>query len=295
VSEVPSAASISRRNQKDSVHRTAAQVANTWLGDHAARVGLAARSVVYVIFGYLVARIALGALGDPGTSEHADVPGVAQALASQTGGAIIVFLLGLGLLLFAGFSALDAILHHEHEHPDAKRWFDQAISVWTMLVYAGFGGYCLVTAIGNTATSAQQSDQRPVEWSARVLRWPLGVVWLFLLGAILAVTAVVLLAQAVRQSFRGQLNERRLRGLPRPIMLTLGTVGYVGRAALFGIVAFFVLKATFTEDPNHGEGVDGSVRILAASTAGPALLWVLALTLCCYGVYLGMEGRYRRV
>jgi hypothetical protein len=164
-----------------------------------------------------------------------------------------------------------------------------------MLVYTAFGCYCVLTALGTTSGSARQSDERPKEWSARVLRWPLGPVWLFVLGAVLAVAAVVLVVQAVRRSFAAQLEGQRLRGRMRPVTLALGSTGYVGRAGLFALVGWFVLKATFTEDPNHGEGVDGSLRILAATSYGPALLWLLAAALCCYGVYMALEARYRRV
>jgi hypothetical protein len=208
---------------------------------------------------------------------------------------VVVFVLGLGLLLFAGFSVLDALLHHNREHPDAERWGNRALSLWTVLVYTAFAAYCLATAFGATSDNAARNDQRPTEWSARVLRWPLGPVWLFLAGTVLLVSAVVLVIQATRRSFCGQLNLRRLRGRTRHVTLILGTVGYLGRAGLFAMVGWFVVRAAVTEDPNHGEGVDGSIRILAASGYGPPVLGVLAAALACYAVYLAMEARYRRV
>jgi hypothetical protein len=297
VIEVPDVASIGGPviHSGAVLRRAAARVAHTWAGDRAARFGLAARSVVYLILAYLVVRISLGALGEPTTSRTADGPGVAQAVAAQTGGRVVVFVLGIGLLLFALFSALDALLHHNRERPEAKRWANRALSVWTVLVYLAFGAYCLATAFGATSDNATRNDQRSTEWSARVLRWPLGQVWLFLLGAVLLVSAAVLLVEAARRSFCGQLDMRRLRGRIRPVTIALGTTGYVGRAALFGIVGGFVVNAAITEDPHHGTGVDGSIRILAATGYGAALLAALAAALACYGVYMALEAVYRRV
>jgi hypothetical protein len=283
------------RQTGDAAHRVAAQVANSEGGDRAARVGLGARTVVYVLLGYLVARIALGALGQPGSSRPATAQGAAQAIAAQTGGRVVVFVLAVCLLLFAFFSVIDALLHHNREREDWKRWALRALSWWTVLVYTAFSVYCLVTAFGNTKQNKGQSDKQPTEWSARVLRWPLGQVWLFVGGLIALTTAVVLTIMAFRRSFAGELERHKMSVRAYRAAIVLGITGYLGRATLFSLVGWFVCKAAITEDPNHGEGVDGSLRILAASTFGPVLLWLIAVTLVAYGVYLAFEARYRRV
>jgi hypothetical protein len=72
-------------------------------------------------------------------------------------------------------------------------------------------------------------------------------------------------------------------------------VGYFGRAVLFAIVGGCVLSAAVENDPEHGQGVDGSLRILAGSTAGDALLWALVAMLLTYAAYLFVEARYRKV
>jgi hypothetical protein len=79
------------------------------------------------------------------------------------------------------------------------------------------------------------------------------------------------------------------------LAVTLGTIGYLGRAGLFAIVGWFVLSAAIENDPDKGQGVDGSVRRFADSAAGPYLLWVLAAALTAYGLYTFMEARYRKV
>jgi hypothetical protein len=56
-----------------------------------------------------------------------------------------------------------------------------------------------------------------------------------------------------------------------------------------------VLSAAVENDPRHGQGVDGSLRILADSTAGTVVLWLLTATLLAYGLYMFIETRYRYV
>lgn len=265
--------------------------------EHALRAGLVARAVVYLLVAYLVVRIAFGILGGPGTSAAASGPGVAQAIARRSGGHVALFVLAVGLLLYAAFSAVDALTHHDREAPAAKRWGDRALSAWGVVVYGVFSGYCFNTVAsarpsGHSSTQSQQQDE---QWSARVLRWPGGQVWLALLGAVLLAIAAFLLSRAIRRSFRPRLERTRMGTRVWGLTVALGTAGYGGRALLFGIVGWFVMSAAVEDDPQHGQGVDGSVRLLAAAPAGPPVLCVLAAGLVLYGGYLVLEARYRHV
>src|SRR4051794_4697819 len=102
------------------VRRASRELADTPWVDRAARVGLAVRGVVFLVGAYLVARIASGALGGSSTDKAASGSGVAQAVADQSGGTVLVFLLGVGLALYAMFCLLDAVLHHEQHGSDTK-------------------------------------------------------------------------------------------------------------------------------------------------------------------------------
>jgi uncharacterized protein DUF1206 len=259
-------------------------------------MGLAARGIVYVVLGYLVARIALGALGAGQTSNPADGPGVAQAVARQGGGRIVLAVLGVGLVLYAGFSAVDAILHHDDETPAAKRWGDRLLSAWGVVLYLLFAGYCFKTvASGNSGQSSAKTDQQHTQWSATVLRWPVGWLWLGLFGAILLAIAAFLVSRACRRSFAPRLHRRKMSHRVWLVAMALGAIGYLGRAALFGLVGWFILRAAIENNPSQGQGVDGAVRLFASSAAGPYLLWVLAAMLVAYAAYLFVEARYRRV
>ncbi|MGN6605880.1 MAG: DUF1206 domain-containing protein [Jatrophihabitans sp.] len=272
-----------------------AAVARSTAGEQGARVGLAARCLVYVVLGYLVARIAGGALGPAKNDQPASGPGVAQAVAQQTGGHIVVFVLGVGLVLFGLFSVLDAVLHHDHEDTALSRWTNRVVSLWTAVLYAALGAYCVVTAFAGGTQSASKENRTQTQWSAHVLRWPGGQVWLFLAGATPIVIAGFLVSRAVRQQFREQLDEHRMSPRAKRITFVLGTIGYLGRAGLFALVGGVVVAAAIEDDPQHGKGVDGGARLLAGNPWGSAGLWLLALTLACYGVYLGLESRYRRI
>ena len=279
------------------VHDTAQAIAASRWGDRAARVGLGARALVYLVLAYLVARIALGALGHATSHKAASGSGIAQAIAAQPGGRVALCVLAVGLLLYALFSLLDAILHHDDESPAARRWGDRALSAWGLVVYGAFSAYSFMTAFsrqGGTKSAAQQ-DRQDAQWSARVLRWPAGRLWLGLLGVVLVVIALFLISRAARRSFRPRLDRQAMSRRAWRAALITGTIGYLGRAALFATVGGCILRAAAENDPQSGQGVDGSIRILADSPAGPALLGLLAAALATYGCYMGIESRYRHV
>lgn len=268
----------------------------TWV-DRAARSGLAVRGIVFLILAYLVARIASGALGGSSTQKPASGTGVAQAVAAQTGGRVVLAVLGVGLAGYALFSLIDAILHHNAESSDVKRWGERVAAGWGAVVYAAFGAYCLYVAASGTkhGSSSQQEDARQSQWSARVLRWPAGWLLLGIVGFAVLAIAVGVAVQGVRRSFRDNLDERAMSPTVHRTVLGLGTVGCLGRAALFAIVGWFVAGAAIEDDPSHGQGFDGSARRLADDPAGSVLLWAVVVGLVAFGVYLMFEARYRRV
>jgi hypothetical protein len=267
---------------------------NPW-GERALRVGIASRGVVFVVLAYLVARIALGALGDGGTSKAASGPGVAEAIGAQTGGRLVLVLLGVGLLLYAVFSLLEAV--RENDSSNVKRWGKRARSVWQMAVYASFGVLCIVKAasLGGSSGSSSHSNRQQEQWSARVLRWPAGWFWLGLLGVVLFVIAGAQVYGCLRRHFMKDLDQVRMSERMRRAAVAIGVAGHLGRAAAFALVGWFVLQAAIENDPQKGRGVDGSARMLASSSGGPALLWALAVGLALFGIHQFVEARFRRL
>jgi hypothetical protein len=286
------------RGPSDDVREAAGNIAdNTW-GERAARTGIAARGVAFLVLAYLVVRIALGALGEgSSSSKPASGPGVAQAVAAQTAGRVMLFILAVGLLLYALFLALDAVRHHDDEGSAWKRWLARVEPLFGCLLYAVFGVYCVVRAVTNSSAgqNAQQSDRKQTQWSAEVLRWPVGWLWLGALGVVLFVIAAVQLKRGFGRDFLDELKVAQMRSRTRQVGTALGVAGHVGRALMFGIVGWFVLGAAIENDPQKGKGVDGAARMLANSALGPALLSLLAAGLVIFGLYQFVEAKYRKV
>jgi hypothetical protein len=278
------------------LQRLTRRAADETVVDRAARAGLAARGVVFVLLAYLIGRIASGALGTGSTGKSASGTGVAQAVAAQPGGRPVLFVLAIGLLCYALFSLLDALVHHR-ESSDFQRWGNRALSLWGFLLYGVFSGFAFATATSGTgnAGSSQHQDQQQAQLSARILRWPAGWLWLALIALVLFVIAGFLAARGIRRTFRDPLHQEAMSSREWTVATVLGVAGCFGRAALFAITGAFVASAALEDDPSHGQGVNGAARQLANTIPGQALLWAVAVCVLAFGGYLGFEARYRRV
>lgn len=286
----------SAERARGAVEATTAHLASSTWGERSARLGLAARGVVFLLLGYLVARIADGALGPPNQSP-ASLPGIAEALDKQTGGDFALGVLAVGLVLYALFSLIDTVLHHNDESPAAKRWGDRALSAWGFIMYSAFAAYCVDVALTTSSQpeTASYEQRQKTQLSAEILRWPGGVFWLGLLGSLVLIMGIFLVARAARRSFRPRLERDRMSHRAWLIANALGTIGYLGRACLFLIVGGCILVAAVEDDPRYGQGVNGAARVFAGSTPGPVILGLVAAMLLVYGLYLFAETRYRRV
>lgn len=271
-------------------------VDNAWVA-RGLRIGMGARGAAYLVLAYLVARIAFGALGHGGTNKPASGPGIAQALAAQDGGRSVLALLAVGLALYALFSAVDALIHHDGESPAAKRWGDRALSAWGAVVYGAFSAYAFATVRSGASRgdSSEQSRRQHSRWSSEVLRWPGGRVYIGLIAAVLFVIAGFLISRAIRRSFSSRLDRDAMGARTWRFAMVCGTVGCAGRAGIFGLAGGFVMRAAIEDDPHDGQGVDGALRLFAADRAGAYALGMLAAALAGYALYLLVEARFRRI
>jgi Domain of Unknown Function (DUF1206) len=278
------------------VRRASREAADRPWVERALRAGVAVRGVVFLVLAYLLARIASGALGGSSTKASASGSGVAQAIAAQPGGTVMVFLLGVGLACYAVFSALDTILHSDGDS-EAKRWGERIHGAFRTTVYAAFSVYAFYTAFNpqsRSGTSKHQSKEQ-THWSAKVLSWPAGWLWLGALGLGLLIGAVVLAVWAVRRSFLDDLEKQRMGSRAMAVATGTGVAGYLGRAALYASVGWFISEAAIKNNPKDSQGVDGSVRTFADNGVGAAFLYIIAAALVAFAIYMFLEARYRKV
>jgi hypothetical protein len=287
------------RDLGDKTEDAAREVANSRSVDRVARAGLAARAVVYLMVAYLAGRVALGAAGSrrAATRRPASGEGALEAIAAHPGGRLVLCLLAAGFLGYALLCLVQAAFRHQEADNRAERWAKRLFFTGVAVLYLGFFLYTALLVVRPQAgpASAVGSHRQETELTARVLGWPFGQPLVGAVGAVLAACGLGFGYQAVTSNFQDRLKKQQMRPALWRATTVLGTVGSWARAAVLVLVGAFIVAAAATFDPSKARGLDASLRAVAQRPYGPYLLAAITLGLGCYGLYLLLEVRYRKL
>ncbi|WP_423918654.1 DUF1206 domain-containing protein [Frigoribacterium sp. 2-23] len=245
-----------------------------------ARVGFAMNGVIHILIGV----IALGvAFGDGG---EADQGGALGQLASHPGGAVLLWVIVVGLWALGSFQILEAALVRGTERDD---WAERAKAGGKGIAYLAVGFTAFTFARGGSSDSSGQTQSI----SARLLAAPGGVVLLVVLGLAVIAIGAYLVAKGARQKFREDLVVPA--GSAGRTTVALGVVGYVAKGVALGVVGVLFVVAAVTADPSEATGLDGALKSLASLPFGQVVLTAVALGLIAFGVYSFVRARRARL
>lgn len=255
----------------------------------AARIGLIARGVVYVIFGIIAFNLARGdsSSGDPSTK------GALGELAGKSYGAVLLVLLGVGLALYALACAVAAVRGHGGKKPGESDTTDRLADAGRAVVNGSLSAVAFkVLADGRREAGSGSKTEK--QFTARVLDWPGGP--LIVGAAALAVVGWGLwqLKKAYTASFVKGLHFGSISERARRIVIGLGRAGYAARGVVFVLVGWFLIHAALDHQPDDAVGIDGALRRLIDASYGPFALALVGLGVIAFGLWSVAEGWFRR-
>jgi hypothetical protein len=259
-----------------------------WL-EHVAQLGWLAKGIVYTLMGITAAQIAQ--LSRP--SDDASPEGSIGRIADAPAGRLLLAVLCAGLLLYFLWRLMSIAVLRGH---DASTWADR-------LGYAGSGLFYLLLAVvaARAAISGHDpEDSNSVERISRSLMDHPAGRWVLAIGglAVIAVGLYFIIEKGVRRSFvddlQGVGSSSSQRGFGRTLRIA-GVAGWIGRGMVTVLVGYFVVRSAYRFDPDDARGFDRSLRQVAGTTPGTALVWVCAIGLIAYGVFCLLSHRSRRI
>ncbi|MFD3809216.1 DUF1206 domain-containing protein [Streptomyces sp. NPDC058611] len=264
------------------------RVADSRAMEVAARVGLCARGVIYVLVGLLA--VGIGLSGDSGGKE-ADRSGAVRTIAEQPFGRILLWALVVGLAAMALWRLSEAVFGQATAGGDAwtRRLGSLGIAAFYAVICVGVAQTALVGGSGGT----RGGDESSKEYTATVLNWPLGRVLVGVFGAILAIVGVAIVVRSLMRKFEKNLRTDEMSPTTRRVVAGLGIIGGVACGAVAVMTGLFVLLAAVRFDPSQAKGLDETLRSFAATPAGPVLLIAAAVGLLLFGLYSFCEARWR--
>ncbi|MCD9194668.1 DUF1206 domain-containing protein [Streptomyces albireticuli] len=254
----------------------------------AARTGLAARGVIYLLVGTLALRVA-----HLGAGEQADRGGAVQELAEKPFGQVLVWAVGIGMACMALWRLSEAVFGSAG--PDGGKARKRLLSVARFVFYAAVAGSVIAFASGERGSGAGSTDEQSRDVTARALDWPAGQWLVAAAGAAVAAAGVWITVRAVTRAYRDHLDLARMSPAVRTAMDVLGVGGGVCRGLVFTVAGAFAVRAAVVYDPEQAKGLDDTLRTFAGTPAGPWLLTVVAVGLALFGLFSLAMARWRRL
>ena len=266
-----------------SAHGNARQAAASGTLKRGARVGLAARGLVYVLIGLLAAQVASGA------SERADQQGALQKIADQPFGRVLLWLVAVGFAAYGLWRLGEAAWGRRDESDEKKRTVKRVESLASGLFYLLFCATALRFAAGGGGSGRQRS------LTVRLLDAPGGTTLLIVIGVVVVGIGIALAWRGLKTDFERHLNHGSMSAQTYGVVRRLGQGGYLARGVVFSLVGVLVVKAALDHDPEKAGRLDVALHSVAAAPFGTALLYAAAAGLACFGAYSFAEARYRRL
>lgn len=249
-----------------------------------ARLGLAARGVLYVLIGWVTFLVAFGR-----SSQQADQQGALQLLARQSYGLISLWLLFAGFIGYALWRLSEAAYGVTGERQGAGPRLKSLVrgAVYAFIAYLTFR---VISGASGNQTRRQQ------DLTAQVMRHGAGGQLLVgVAGAIIVVAGLALVAEGLRRRFLRHLNTGQMTRRTRRVVELLGVIGTTARGVIFALAGILVIEAAVTYRPAKAGGIDKALQTLRDQPFGQALLVLAALGLLAFGIYGLCEARWRKV
>jgi hypothetical protein len=247
-----------------------------------ARLGLAARGLVWVVLGLLAVQVALG------DSAQADQGGALRAIADRPLGGALLVAVAVGFAAYALLQLLEAAVGH-HGDDGARRTANRAVSGVQALVYLLLAGTTVRVLSGGGGDDPTQS------LTGRAMSLPGGRLVVGAAAAVLVGVGLTLAVRGLKQDHDEDCDTLRLpRALRRPAVW-IGVAGHLGRGLVLTLVGAFLLRAAWQFDPQEAKGLDAALQSLTGQSYGQGLLLVAAASLVAFGLWSFVESACKRL
>jgi uncharacterized membrane protein YidH (DUF202 family) len=251
----------------------------------AARVGYASRAVVYAVIGVLALMLAMGEGG-----RTTDTRGAVEEVARQPFGSVLLVLLGVGLLAFAVWRFVQAVMDVEGKGRSGKGLVARVVLGISGVIHASLALFAFNLLRGRGGGGGNTRGM-----TAELLSKPFGQVLVALVGVAIVGFAVYQFKQALKGKMLDKLSLTGLAARQRTNVERISKAGVIARSVVFLLVGTFFLQAAVQADPGEAGGLGEALGALASQPFGKWLLGLVALGLVAYAVYQALEARYRRI
>lgn len=251
-----------------------------------ARIGFAARGLVYILIGWLALDAARTG------AEPSDNQGALGSMSDAPLGHALLAICAIGFAGYAFWRIAEAVFDPEGRSRTMKGKAERVAYLISGATHVSLSIAAAKLALRqSSAEHGSPGDETAQSWSAWLLDKPGGMALLIAAGiGLLAVAA----AQALK-AYKAKFDE--LGGdVPAPKYVRwIGRLGYGARTVVFAIIGCLLITAAVHHDPSQAGGLGNALTELRAQPKGPLVLAVAGVGLALFGVFSLVEARFRRI
>jgi hypothetical protein len=249
-----------------------------------ARVGYAAKALLYITIGLLAAQAALGSGGQVTDSE-----GALRMVNGGDLGRLVLWIVAAGLLGYALWRLVEALLDPERRGTGPKGLALRFSFAVRGLFHGALGLTALRLALGQPGGAGDHVRR----WTEQAFELPLGELLVALAAGWITGYGVYQFYRAVTPKARRHLQLGELPTEFARWILGVSRFGIASRGVVFCLIGFFLARAVLSHDAGQAGGLRESLRTLADLGRWPFV--IIAVGLVAYGVYEMLNARYRRI
>lgn len=249
-----------------------------------ARFGLISKGVVYVLMGSLSVLAAFGL-----SQQSGDKAGAFKLIYEQPFGRVILTVIALGLFGYVMLRFFQAFMNTKHKSKDFKGALSRIGYGLSGLVYLGLGAYAIRLALAGATGGGGDSRQFIV---SKVFQYPGGE---YIVGA----AALIGIGVGIHQMARGVTGKfmkhvNLYKSDMKDTFKTTGTIGYISRGLVLGIIGYFLLHAALVSNPSEAQGTGAAFDFLQ-NKFGSVMMAIVAVGLAGYGLFCFVKAKYQRI
>lgn len=246
-----------------------------------ARLGFAAKGVVYVLVGAIAASAAFG----DGTAQGST--GALRTLIDEPLGQVLLGVVAVGLLGYVLWRFVSAFANPDGDGTGRRIYnFGTGVAHLALAIEAA--------RLALAARGGGGGEDAP-HWTAAVMAQPFGVIAVGIAGGAFILYGLYQAYRGITADIDRRLDLHRMSPGAVVWVIRLGRAGLVARGIVFGLIGVFLIVAALQSDPSEARGLGGALRTLQGETYGPWLLGAVAVGLIAYGLFQFVRARYRRI
>nr|WP_111301793.1 DUF1206 domain-containing protein [Paracoccus saliphilus] len=247
------------------------------------QAGYTGRGLVYLA----VAGISLYSIWQGGRAQ--DTSSALGWLEATWGGAIVLFLILLGMLAYALWRALDAVFDLECYGRDGKGIIARLGMVVTGGLHLGIGIVAFFLLFGGGGGSEEGSSIP--QYVGTVMQWPGGRWIIGAVALIIMATGAYYLRQGWKATYREHLRASRFTTRWNPVL----RAGVIAHGVVIGVIGLLFLFAALRADPQAAGGVGEAFSWLSGQIYGRLLVVAVCVGLVGFAIFCFVNAVFRIV